>query len=392
MNMMQTMFNTMQMAKEWGEKVKEDKPKPVQADCKAVGSLSDRFLRNMVVNDPDASGFVTGAEILKDFVDHYDNNRDGCVSEDEWVNRWISYFGFSREFAVKRLNDITNNRTTTTCRVGNNDFNNIQPIAMDDFVNANIESLADLCRRNTDYYTSNCDCAQLYESCRFDGMMKRYKRCIDFIALPDSANAIVAREESESETEKMMNQKKMEMYREMMAKMENWKEDAKKEEEKMREESKKEEKEVEKKEEKPKLDLEAINEMSENIDCMYRKKEELKKMYMYGVAASMFQYCDTGIHTDELKRFFMFGEKRWGPGPEDSCNIGDMGPKITDSGNPVAVAQQIANLSPVEMTKVFFGGLKDSVCEGLLTYLAQLEQWTEDYPKFNTIIEGMEWA
>merc|ERR1712066_587681 len=162
-----------------GGGMQQQQQRPQQTCCEGKGSLGFRMHKNLRINDLDGNGFVTGAEIKKDFDDNYDKNGDGCCSKQEWVSRWESYFKFSPEFAIKRLNDISLPGTTDDCKINVPQFlaANVINIPADQFVNDNIQSLVDLCRSDKNLTRTNCDCAQLYEACAMDSLMGKSQAC-----------------------------------------------------------------------------------------------------------------------------------------------------------------------------------------------------------------------
>jgi len=57
--------------------------------------------------------------------------------------------------------------------------------------------------------------------------------------------------------------------------------------------------------------------------------------------------------------------------------------------DPMVLAQMLADLSPREQIEMFFSGMKDSVCAGLIQYLSQVKAWTRRYPDFGRMMMRM---
>jgi len=154
------------------------------AYCAGKGTVGQRMTKNLHVNDANADGTVTGIEIYVDFVNNYDINKDGCVSVQEWVSHFQSFYQFSAGFATKRLADLGAD-LTSACPVKYDSYRtgNIS-IPVDSFLAANVQSLIDYCRSDSSLLLTNCDCAQLTASCVYDPIIAPNSACRTYMASP----------------------------------------------------------------------------------------------------------------------------------------------------------------------------------------------------------------
>lgn len=151
-------------------------------DCSGKGSLSDRFMANLRVNDANNDGVADGMEFYNDFLNNYDVDKDGCCSVSEWVQRWDVAFNFSAEYAMKRMEDI-GGKMNDSCPILYTPYKSSPVTVPDaDFLSNNIQSLVDLCDLQSDLVNTNCDCAQLSNSCRFDPRMQQSDACKKYTA------------------------------------------------------------------------------------------------------------------------------------------------------------------------------------------------------------------
>jgi len=151
-------------------------------DCSSKGSLGDRFRKNLQINDANNDGQVTGVEIYNDFSNNYDTDKDGCSSVSEWVKRWETAFQFSPEYARKRMANA-GAHMNESCAILYSPYKTA-PINIPDadFLSGNIQSLIDLCNADPSLAASNCDCAQLSNSCRFDQQLHGTDACKEYTA------------------------------------------------------------------------------------------------------------------------------------------------------------------------------------------------------------------
>jgi len=134
--------------------------------------------------------------------------------------------------------------------------------------------------------------------------------------------------------------------------------------------------------------MERMVEESEHFDMLAMKKMEMEHRYYFKVAGAVIQFCPLGKYTDNMERFMQHMDEKWKPGKVEHCDMADM-TTISANRNPQDVAQDIANLPKKEQVEMFFGGMKDSVCGGLMTYLQQLEAWTVQFPRFEDMLSMM---
>merc|ERR1711963_1104858 len=118
------------------------------------------------------------------------------------------------------------------------------------------------------------------------------------------------------------------------------------------------------------------------------QKMKMEHAYYFKVATHMMRFCPMDYETKmEVTRFFAHGNTNWSEGSANECDMDDMSVPNVDlsSGDAALVAQQIISLNKQEQVKVFFGGLKDSVCMGLRGYLTQVKAWAAQYPDFSNM-------
>ena len=153
--------------------------------CDGKGWLGFRFQKNVDVNDADGDGFVSGTEIYNDFKNNYDTDKDGCITVNEWNNRWESYFKFSKEFSMQRLKDVVPD-VSAACATRYDFYNNNPNISIPvtPFVQDNLESLVKLCRSDSSLFNTNCDCAQLYSACSRDRLLSPGVICQTYLKNP----------------------------------------------------------------------------------------------------------------------------------------------------------------------------------------------------------------
>lgn len=126
----------------------------------------------------------------------------------------------------------------------------------------------------------------------------------------------------------------------------------------------------------------------EDYDRMTYRKQEMQHDYTYLVTSRMIQFCPLGEYKADVELFFGHGDESWTSLAEDKCNIEDMS-KMNKAEDPMVLAQMLADMSPREQIEMFFSGMKDSVCTGLIQYLNQVKAWTRRYPDFGMLMMRM---
>lgn len=132
-----------------------------------------------------------------------------------------------------------------------------------------------------------------------------------------------------------------------------------------------------------------VAEEIEHYDTLTAIKKEMHHSYMFIVSSKMLQFCTLSEeYSMEVSRLIMHGDESWAPEKEDKCNITDMSePMPMDKNNdPVQVAQIMGGMNETEQVTMFFSGMKDAVCAGLVGYLDQIKAWERQYPNFAMMI------
>ena len=82
-------------------------------------------------------------------------------------------------------------------------------------------------------------------------------------------------------------------------------------------------------------------------------------------------------YTAHLQRYLIYGDETYQPGSSDAFSLDELqGVNIT---NVDAVAQRMASLSQAEQVKLFFGGIIESMCGGVKSYVDQVKVWESQY-------------
>jgi len=150
-------------------------------DCDGKGELGDRLIKTIDVSERDQDGRITGLEMYADFHENYDTNQDGCVSQSEFVNRWTSYFGFSAAYAIKRWQAMAGNDTQCPLRYDHYKTDGSAQ-GHSAFLQAELQTLVDLCLADPQLAGVNCDCGQLAGTCRTHHFVGKAPACRPYLA------------------------------------------------------------------------------------------------------------------------------------------------------------------------------------------------------------------
>jgi len=127
----------------------------------------------------------------------------------------------------------------------------------------------------------------------------------------------------------------------------------------------------------------------EHYDKLTLAKMEMAHAYKFGVSCKMFAFCElTDDQKKDMRRLISHGDAICEP-TEDECPddaAPGNGTPLDGTLDPVQVANAIDDLEKEEQIKLFFGGMKDAVCKGLIAYLDQVKAWEVQYPNFSTLI------
>nr|KAG5703268.1 hypothetical protein BaRGS_034179 [Batillaria attramentaria] len=104
---------------------------------------------NFEANDHDGDQIVTTSDIVYDLDTNYDTNKDGKVTEEEWVKRWTCAFGDSKFFARYVWADISQGEDSIRGSQFNVEPLNTTGIPRDGFIAMNRA-------RYTKFQTDNC--------------------------------------------------------------------------------------------------------------------------------------------------------------------------------------------------------------------------------------------
>ncbi|KAL8622833.1 hypothetical protein ACOMHN_026954 [Nucella lapillus] len=83
-------------------------------------------------------------------------------------------------------------------------------------------------------------------------------------------------------------------------------------------------------------------------------------------------------YTIHLQKYLIHGEHSYNPGTNEIFNLEEEF-KGVDTTNVDAVALRLVNLGQAEQVKALFGGLIDSMCTGVKTYIDQVQAWEAQY-------------
>jgi len=113
-----------------------------------------------------------------------------------------------------------------------------------------------------------------------------------------------------------------------------------------------------------------------SFDKLGSELMEMKGQYYYKVTFSFLKFCKCTDFAGEIESFFMGGKEA---GEEYDLDLLDDIVEVEAGSDPAVVAQTLVNLSKGDQIKAFFGGLKESMCDGAEAYFEQVEAWEKQY-------------
>ncbi|XP_005113136.2 uncharacterized protein LOC101845214 [Aplysia californica] len=128
-----------------------------------IRSLYENLMQVEKTNDADGDGNVTQSELAVE-LGIQDSDRNGCVSEAEWSQRYTQpqLYGFSPEFARAVYRTYNTNGGCLNAQSLNIPANGI-PAA--NFPVMHIQALVNMCQGSPYLYVTNPDCAQVADTC-----------------------------------------------------------------------------------------------------------------------------------------------------------------------------------------------------------------------------------
>merc|ERR1719334_800268 len=116
---------------------------------------------------------------------------------------------------------------------------------------------------------------------------------------------------------------------------------------------------------------------AEEFDGAMDKYMEMKVKYMFCLTMDVLKLCHCSDYTAHLQRYLIHDGMTYEPGTSDMFDLEAL--EGIDTNNVEAVAQRLAGLSDAEGVKLFFGGMIESVCEGVRAYVDSIRALEQQY-------------
>nr|KAG5698979.1 hypothetical protein BaRGS_033492 [Batillaria attramentaria] len=116
---------------------------------------------------------------------------------------------------------------------------------------------------------------------------------------------------------------------------------------------------------------------ADEFDGMIERSFEMKVHYMFSLTMEFLKFCRCADDTAHLQRYLIHDGMTYEPGVNDAFNLDDL--EGVDPTDVDAVAARMATLSQEAQIKLFFGGIIDSMCGSVKTYVAQVRTWENQY-------------
>jgi len=150
--------------------------------CKGKGTLAKRFQTNLANNDRDGDGFVTAPEIFIDLTVDYDADADDCVTYPEFQVAYQAMYNFSEAYALGRWPASNNTCLFVVSEFTPGGSQEALVFPKDVFIDINVAPLVAVCDGlSPEEFASNCDCAQLTDSCSNEPLFMDTPSCIAYL-------------------------------------------------------------------------------------------------------------------------------------------------------------------------------------------------------------------
>jgi len=127
-------------------------------------TLKEKLDLHAAANDANNDGTSTIQEVSDDLNIFYDTDSDGCVTANEFVNRWTSYYRFSATFSSYSYNKF-NGDSGDNCLNMDDITLPAQGVPSSTFPALDIGNLVAMCEATPSLYETDKDCAQLVDTC-----------------------------------------------------------------------------------------------------------------------------------------------------------------------------------------------------------------------------------
>jgi len=116
---------------------------------------------------------------------------------------------------------------------------------------------------------------------------------------------------------------------------------------------------------------------ADQFDGLMDKYGEMKIHYMFSLTMDFLKFCRCSDYTGHLQRYLIHSGQTYEPGMTDAFNLDQL--EGIDTSNVDAVAQRLALLGEGDQIKAFFGGVINSMCDSVKSYVNQVEAWETQY-------------